>query len=214
MIADHYVGESQLLTNGSEENLLKLAELRGEMTDEESARWTKIKSDFLRNKAMGGDDADVGGKVIGQLVDLVGGVKSLSENAEQSNQLREQDKLQRLESEALRRSEEQPYEAASIEQLQGLNQSLSQFTSVVSAGMKYIAQQSSQKEVPKVEVINQPVPGLDKILKALADTMENSIFPMVRSMDRKIDIDLKTHDKMKEISTQLRALETEYRTKK
>jgi hypothetical protein len=33
-------------------------------------------------------------------------------------------------------------------------------------------------------------------------------------MDRKIDIDLKTHDKMKEISTQLRALETEYRTKK
>ena len=80
--------------------------------------------------------------------------------------------------------------------------------------MKYIAQQSSQREVPKVEVINQPVPGLDKILKALADTMENSIFPMVRSMDRKIDIDLKTHDKMKEISTQLRALETEYRTKK
>ena len=80
--------------------------------------------------------------------------------------------------------------------------------------MKYIAQQSSQKEVPKVEVINQPVPGLDKILKALADTMENSIFPMVRSMDRKIDIDLKTHDKMKEISTQLRALETEYRMKK
>lgn len=214
MIADHYVGESQLLTNGSEENLLKLAELRGAMTDEELLRWAKIKTDFARNKSMGGDDADVGGKVIGQLVDLVGGVKSLSENAEQSNQLREQEKLQRLESEALRRTEEQPYEAASIEQLQGLNQSLNQFTSVVSTGMKYIAQQSSQKEVPKVEVINQPVPGLDKILKALADTMENSIFPMVRSMDRKIDIDLKTHDKMKEISTQLRALEAEYRTKK
>jgi hypothetical protein len=214
MIADHYVGESQLLTNGSEENLLKLAELRGEMTDEELARWVKIKSDFARNKSMGGDDADVGGKVIGQLVDLVGGVRSLSENAEQSNQLREQDKQQRLESEALRRSEEQPYESASIEQLQGLNQSLDQFSSVVSSGIKYIAQQSSQQVAPKVEVINQPVPGLDKILKALADTMENSLFPIVRSMDRKIDIDLKTHDKMKEISTQLRALETEYSTKK
>jgi len=214
MIADHYVGESQLLTNGSEENLLKLAELRGEMTAEELARWVKIKSDFARNKSMGGDDADVGGKVIGQLVDLVGGVRSLSENAEQSNQLREQDKQHRLESEALRRSEEQPYESASIEQLQGLNQSLDQFSSVVSSGIKYIAQQSSQQVAPKVEVINQPVPGLDKILKALADTMENSLFPIVRSMDRKIDIDLKTHDKMKEISTQLRALETEYSTKK
>jgi len=214
MIADHYVGESQLLTNGSEENLLKLAELRGEMTEEELLRWQKIKSDFARNKSMGGDDADVGGKVIGQLVDLVGGIKSLSETAEQSNQLREQDKQQRLESEVLRRSEGQPFESASIEQLQGLNQSLSQFTSVVSSGMKYIAQQSSQQVAPKVEVINQPVPGLDKILGALADTMENSLFPLVRSMDRKIDIDLKTHDKIKEISTQLRALESEYATKK
>ena len=214
MIADHYVGESQLLTNGSEENLLKLAELRSEMTDEENARWTKIKSDFIRNKAMGGDDADVGGKVIAQLVDLVNGVKSLGENAEQTNQIREQDKQQRIEAEALRRDEEQPYEVANIEQLQSLNQSLDQFSSVVSNGMKLMVKQSSQQQAPKVQVINQPVPGLDKLLKALADTMENSIFPIVRSMDRKIDIDLKTHEKMKEISTQLRALEAEYHTKK
>jgi hypothetical protein len=227
MIADHYVGESQLLTNGSEENLLKLAELRGEMTAEEVTRWAKIKADFIRNKAMGGDDADVGGKVIGQLVDLVNGVRSLGENAEQTRQMRERDKQSRIEAEtryrneeilfrneeALRRSKEQPYETASIKQLEGLNQSLSQFASVVSTGIKLIAQQSSKQIAPNVEVINQPVPGLDKILKALADTMENSIFPIVRSMDRKIDIDLKTHDKMKEISTQLRALETEYSAK-
>jgi hypothetical protein len=223
MIADHYVGESQLLTNGSEENLLKLAELRGEMTEEEATRWTKIKADFIRNKAMGGDDADVGGKVIGQLVDLVKGVKSLGDNAEQSNQIRAQDKQQRIESELLlrteeaqRRNEERPYEAASIEQLQGLNQSLNQFSSIISSGMKLIAQQSAKQTpqpAPKVEVINQPVPGLEKILKALADTMENSLFPIVRSMDRKIDIDLKTHDKMKEISTQLRALEAEHSIK-
>jgi hypothetical protein len=214
MIAAHYVGESQLLTNGSEENLLKLAELRGEMTDEETARWTKIKSDFIRNKAMGGDDADMGGKVIAQLVDLVGGVKSLGENAEQTNQLRKQDKQQRIESEVLRRNEVQPYETASIEQLQGLNQSLNQFASIVSTGMKLMVKQSSQQSAPKVEVINQPIPGLDKILKALADTMENSLFPLVRSMDRKIDIDLKTHDKIKDISIQLRALEAEYSVKK
>ena len=214
MIADHYVGESQLLTNGSEENLLKLSELRGEMTNEESSRWEKIKSDFVRNKAMGGDDADVGGKVIAQLVDLVDGVKSLGENAEQSNQLREQDSKNRLQTEQLRRSEDQPFETASIEQLQGLNQTLNQFSAVVTSGIKLIAQQQPvQPLVPKVEVVNQPVPGLDKILKALADTMENSIFPIVRSMDRKIDIDLKTHDKMKEISIQLRELESEYRTK-
>jgi hypothetical protein len=113
----------------------------------------------------------------------------------------------------LRRNEEQPYETASIEQLQGLNQSLNQFASIVSTGMKLMIKQSSQQSAPKVEVINQPIPGLDKILKALADTMENSLFPLVRSMDRKIDIDLKTHDKIKDISIQLRALEAEYSSK-
>ena len=53
LIADHYLGESQLLTTGAEENLLKLAELRGKMTAEQTARWTQIKRDFLRNKSHG-----------------------------------------------------------------------------------------------------------------------------------------------------------------
>lgn len=77
MIRDHYLGEAQLLTSGAEDNLLKLAELRGNMTEQEAARWAQIKGDFLRNKAMGGDDTDVGGKVVAQLVDLVSGVNNL-----------------------------------------------------------------------------------------------------------------------------------------
>ncbi len=42
MIKDHYLGEAQLLTTGAEANLLKLAELRGNMTEEESDRWVLI----------------------------------------------------------------------------------------------------------------------------------------------------------------------------
>ncbi len=78
LIADHYLGEAQLLTAGAEENLLKLAELRGNMTEAQEKRWQEIKEDFLRNKAMGGDDADTGTKVIGQLVDLVGTVGNIA----------------------------------------------------------------------------------------------------------------------------------------
>jgi hypothetical protein len=77
MIADHYVGEAQLLTTGAEENLLKLAELRGAINDEQTARWTQIKRDFMRNKAMGAGDADVGQRVVAQLNDLVEGVRAL-----------------------------------------------------------------------------------------------------------------------------------------
>ena len=77
LIADHYQGESQLLTTGAEENLLKLAELRGNMTAEQAVRWQQVKADFMRNKAMGGDDADVGNRVVVQLNDLVNGVRAL-----------------------------------------------------------------------------------------------------------------------------------------
>ncbi|UZE96197.1 DNA repair ATPase [Alkalimarinus alittae] len=201
MISDHYLGESQLLTSGAEENLLKLAELRGNMTDEERQRWAQIKKDFLRNKAMGGDDADVGGKVIAQLVDLVDGVKQLGHAAESvvaSNELSAGD---------------DSGEAAASQQLDVINSSLNRIGDVLSEGYKAIQNQKPEAEkvqpAPNVEVINQPVPGLDKVLHVLANTMENSIFPLVRAMDKKIDIDLRTHDKMAEISTQLRQLESE-----
>ncbi|MFC0679762.1 DNA repair ATPase [Lysobacter korlensis] len=76
LISDHYQGEAQLLTIGAEENLLKLKELRGVLTAEESARWEQIKRDFLRNKAMGADDADVGGRIVAQLADIASGLQS------------------------------------------------------------------------------------------------------------------------------------------
>lgn len=81
LIADHYQGESQLLTTGAEENLLKLAELRDVMSDAQTARWIQIKRDFMRNKAIGGGEADVGQRVVAQLNDLVEGVRALEKPA-------------------------------------------------------------------------------------------------------------------------------------
>ncbi|MBF7074146.1 DNA repair ATPase [Glaciecola sp. MH2013] len=46
LIGDHYTGEAQTLTSGAEENLLKLAMLRGVMTDEQTQRWEHICSAF------------------------------------------------------------------------------------------------------------------------------------------------------------------------
>ncbi|MDN3637705.1 DNA repair ATPase [Simiduia curdlanivorans] len=172
MIADHYLGEAQLLTTGAEANLLKLAELRGNMTELQAERWQAIKKDFMRNKAMGGDDADAGGKIVAQLVDMVASVQSLREAM--------------VTAQAKPRTEKSAREPLVLAIL-GIAKSL-------------------EKLAPKVEVINQPVPGIDRMLTALADTIENSIFPLVRSMDKKLEIDLKTHDKMQDVSHQLRAL--------
>ena len=82
LIDDHYLGESQLLTQGAESNLLKLAEMRGVLTAAEKERWSQIKADFLRNKAMGGEDGDTGARIVAQLVDLASGFNAISSQFE------------------------------------------------------------------------------------------------------------------------------------
>lgn len=56
VISDHYQQEAQTLTTGAEQNLLKLKELRGTLTEEERERWEDVKKTFARNQMSGGDD--------------------------------------------------------------------------------------------------------------------------------------------------------------
>lgn len=42
LLDDHYLGEAQTLTQGAEENLLKLAELRATLTPDQALRWAAI----------------------------------------------------------------------------------------------------------------------------------------------------------------------------
>lgn len=77
-IDDLYQGEAQLLTTGAEENLLKLAELRGTLTAAQAQRWQQIKLDFVRNNAFGGADSDTGQQVVVQLADIAKALKQPS----------------------------------------------------------------------------------------------------------------------------------------
>jgi hypothetical protein len=191
MIADHYVGEAQLLTAGAEGNLLKLAELRGNMTEQQQIRWTQIKQDFLRNKAMGGDDSDVGGKVVAQLADLVEGLKNLSQVASKpsSIQLNAMNELIAA------------VQTNKLSDMKGPDKSDQLVKSFEKIAKAIIANK------PMVEVINEPVPGLGKILEVLATTIEESIFPIMHTMDKKLDIDLRTHEKIKELTANIKGLE-------
>lgn len=87
MILDHYVGEAQTLTTGAEENLLKLADLRGLMSIEQQQRWEEIKKTYSKNQSMGGDEDPVT-KVAGQLNLLSGqvdGIKTAIISASDAN---------------------------------------------------------------------------------------------------------------------------------
>jgi hypothetical protein len=70
LLDDHYAGESQTLTTGAEQNLLKLAELRGRLSPERAARWEAIKKEFARQKRVGGRDDDPVARVTGTLSTL------------------------------------------------------------------------------------------------------------------------------------------------
>jgi MoxR-like ATPase len=77
LIDDHYLGEAQTLTTGAEENLLKLAELRGTMSETQRARWEEIKRGFVRLTRMGGSESDPAARVMAELsvvADRVGDV--------------------------------------------------------------------------------------------------------------------------------------------
>jgi hypothetical protein len=70
LLDDHYAGESQTLTKGAEQNLLKLAELRGRLGEREAARWAELKESFVRVQRMGGSGDDPVARVTGTLAGL------------------------------------------------------------------------------------------------------------------------------------------------
>ncbi|WP_447593215.1 DNA repair ATPase [Aquipseudomonas campi] len=168
LIADHYQGESQLLTTGAEENLLKLAELRGNQTPEQLERWAQIKRDFMRNKAMGGSDADVGGRVVAQLTDLAEGIQAMAASLQREPQP----------------APEVPWQAVldSLEQLGKLHPQVA------------------------VEVLPPAQPGLQALLESLAHTLQTSFLPLLTAMDKKIEIDLRTHSRLNEMAGRLQEL--------
>ncbi|GLZ77096.1 hypothetical protein Afil01_19030 [Actinorhabdospora filicis] len=65
VIDDHYAGEAQTLTSGAESNLLKLAALRGRLSEEQSRRWDEVRQGYLRARALGGSGDDPLARAVG-----------------------------------------------------------------------------------------------------------------------------------------------------
>jgi len=79
LIDDHYTSEAQTLTRGAEQNLLKLAEMRGRQSELQKLRWAEIKDAFVRVQRMGGKDDDPVARVTGSLSLLDDQLKGIRE---------------------------------------------------------------------------------------------------------------------------------------
>jgi len=196
LIEDHYLGESQLLTSGTEQNLLKLAELRGNMTAEQSQRWQQIKDDFMRTKALGGDESDSGTKIANQMIDLVEGLGELKSSIESSAHEAQQSK------------QEHESKLATLDAEQEAARQKQQSESLLLA-LNKIQESLAALPHPIVEVVNNPSPKIVDTLDVLASAMENSIQPLILSMEKKMDIDLRTLEKIQDLTHKIEKAKTQ-----
>ncbi len=210
LLEDHYQGEAQLLTTGAEENLLKLADLRGNMTEQQQERWEQIKRDFLRNKTMGGDES-IGNRVVAQLLDLSEGVKSIATRPEPQTPW---EQLTGQFAEMIVALKQQPEPApwdklfkefGRLAQVMDKQPEPAPWDKVIEP-LSHISEALQDKPETNIQVVNQPVPGLDGVLTALAETLEYTFMPMLKTMDKKLDLDLRNHQRMQDIITELKLL--------
>ena len=187
MVGDHYVGEAQLLTLGAEENLLKLAELRGNMTQDESSRWHDIKKNYQRNKSLGGDETDTGSQIVLKLHDMVDTLSGFQSAITDAN------------------SKEQPPEQQnnSFEQLQPLLALLERSQQDVSGLSQQLDKLTTQAEALKQVAVSQPVldtrqtaapvqaldesvkqvtPDIEKLVSSMASTFQSIIESLVKEL--------------------------------
>ncbi len=176
LINDHYRGEAQLLTSGTEANLLMLKSIRSKLSAEDEQRWEEIKQDFLRNKAMGGDEADAGQRIVAQLSDLVSGVGTLGENLKPNGALEAQIK-QQVES-----------------------------AKVIRESLDAIGESVQQQKRSHISITNQPSAEFAEVLKTLNETIEHTLFPLVRSMDNRIAQDVNALSELKLLSNEVSEL--------
>ena len=176
LINDHYRGEAQLLTSGTEANLLMLKSIRSKLSVDDDLRWEEIKKDFLRNKAMGGDEGDAGQRIVAQLADLVDGVGAMGDNLKPNG--------------ALEAQIEQQAESAKV-----LRESLDA-----------IGESVQQQKRSHISITNTPSPEFAEVLQTLSTTIEHTLFPLVRSMDNRIAQDVKAHSELKQLSGEVDAL--------
>ena len=66
--------------------------------------------------------------------------------------------------------------------------------------------ESLAKQKTNVSVTNKPSKEFQQVLSALNETIENTLFPLVRSMDKRIALDIAARDKLRKLSKEVETL--------
>jgi MoxR-like ATPase len=72
--------------------------------------------------------------------------------------------------------------------------------------LKQLIRQMRELEL-NVQVVNKPVPGMDKVLNAMGDAINNSLLPVVAAMEHKLKMDHDIWERVKLLGEQIDSLE-------
>jgi len=172
LLDDHYVGEAQTLTTGAEQNLLKLAELRTRMSDEQRARWDAIKREYQRLKLVGGSDDDPVTRVTGQLSNLAEHLRAIGAAVGTSP----------LAPELRTLTETMKAAADGLATRAGTDDGGARDKLLVKY-MQHVEDALSGLASPKIElrIQNEPPPGIDELLAQQIAIIERTLVPLVRT---------------------------------
>ncbi|MFP4600797.1 MAG: ATP-binding protein, partial [Persicimonas sp.] len=213
LIDNHYNQEAQTLTTGSEQNLLKLAELRGKMTPEKEARWEEIRREFKRRKMMGGGEDDPVSRVAGPLSTLVQRLEdvhtALSTDSLSGELTHIRGALERTADSAEKAAERQPViELAEPPQQtkKPRHQGTKTPTEPAAADALAEALNSLQKAKLEVQVVGDMPTKLGEVLESQLGLIESAILPLAKFVYREADDDQKRDAQLEEVMKKLDAL--------
>ncbi len=209
MIDDHYQGESQLLTSGAEDNLLKLAQLRGTITPTQAARFAAIKADYVKYKE---SDSDVDGAQ--HIAQKIGEISQVLKDV-QAGFNRESAMVAPLESigEHLRHVQ------AALQHNTPVKIQLDQLPelAIPKLGFEAIATELAALKSALIASNSQPnvqaptpAPWL-KALDNIAMVLEKSAAEIVASVDKSVDFDITVIKRITKLSSDLKAFSQDNR---
>jgi hypothetical protein len=172
VVADHYRSEAHALASGAEHNLLKLAEIRGQLAEAERARWDDIKRAYNRHQLLqGADKGDKTAHIIAQLT-------SFNDNL---------DRIRTTIAAAAKRPDEGELEQTLQTSLGALNETmaklaLAQQTELAGAIAKVGEALGQEKAPPKVEIVNTLPAQYVNVYKHHVDTIETVLVPLVQGL--------------------------------
>ena len=211
LIDDHYLGESQTLTTQAEQNLLRLKELRGNITPEELARLEAIRTEFRRRKMMGGSgDNDPVSRVSGPLSSLVQSIEELKGSMQDQSALNTPllgirdaiaHAMERLQSEGIAQRQQQEERSRGGFDAEGMQQMIEAIQQLAKTNS---APQQAPAQLPAPEVnITADNAHIESLLQRQTTMFEGVLSHIAKIADNQLETSRQSADALKSLEKTL-----------